>query len=83
MTVRLHIERLVIDGAAGTRAEAAKVQEALAAELLARLSAIPPRDWVSSALPAVTLEPIPLGPNANAEQLGRQAGSALFDGLVP
>lgn len=81
MTVRLHIERLVVEGAVVTRAEADRLRAALETELSERLSQCPPESWTGLAVPALTLEPIAFSQPANFQELGRGAGAALLKGL--
>ena len=81
MTVRLHIERLVLDGFAVTGAEGACVRAALESELIERLAAEPPASWADLAVPTLTFEPIKLPEQPGPGRLGRAAGAALHGGL--
>lgn len=80
--MRLHIERLVIDGFAMTGAEAVSVQAAVEAELAAGLMGSLRTSWTSLSVPRLALDPIRLTPNAGPEQLGGMVGAALHDGLL-
>jgi hypothetical protein len=81
MTVRLHIERLVVEGLDLTRAEAARVGAALEAELTERLAGMPPGSWSDRAMPVLTAAPMTVPHQPGPEPLGRAAGAALHRGL--
>jgi hypothetical protein len=82
MTVRLHIERLVVEGFPLTGADGVSLGAALEAELTARLIGNEPASWSSLAVPTLGVEPIRLTPNAGPKQLGGLVGAALHDGLL-
>jgi hypothetical protein len=81
MTVRLHIERLVVDGLPYQRADMAGLQEALEAALGARLAEAGAGDWTSAAIASLRLGTIGLraadGPGEIGESIGRSLSHAL------
>ncbi len=80
--MRLHIERLVIDGFALTGAEAALVRAALEAELTDRLASEAPGSWGNISVPALAFGSIAVPPRAGPDRLGRAAAAALHRGLA-
>jgi hypothetical protein len=81
MTLRLHIERLVVEGLDLSRAEAEHLGAALKAELAGRLAEAPFRSWTDLAVSTLTVEPISVSHQVGSPQLGREAAAALHEGL--
>jgi len=82
MTVRLHIERLVVEGLELSAADGAHLQGAIAEELSARLASADPAQWTGFSVPALAVGPIAIGEGAGPDLLGRSAGAALHQGLL-
>jgi len=83
MTVRLHIERLVVDGLDFLPADARRLEAALAAELTARLSSDDQANWTSLAVAASSPCQMELPAGNDAEAIGRRAAAVLQGGLRP
>lgn len=83
MSVRLHIERLVVDGFDLTGADAAQLEGAIAEALSARFATGEEAAWSSFAMQV--LPPLKLAalPREGARGLGRQVAAALYGGLKP
>jgi hypothetical protein len=81
VTVRLHIERLVVEGFDLSGAGADKVRAALEAELSAQILEAAGEPWTGLAAPVLRFELAELPGGASPEQLGCQAGAALCAGL--
>jgi len=81
MTVRLHIDRLVVEGLGLSGADAPRLRAALEAELSARLAADESARWSGRAVPALPPGEVALAPGAGAETIGRQVAAALHAGL--
>jgi hypothetical protein len=83
MNVRLHIDRLVLDGIAVPQADRPQLQEALEREL-ARLIAeggVSASFAVGLAVPSVEVDDLRLRAGEGAQNLGRQIAGALYGGL--
>ncbi|HYI65202.1 MAG TPA: hypothetical protein VEW71_09985 [Allosphingosinicella sp.] len=83
MTVRLHIERLVVEGLAMTAHEATLIQSALEAELGALLGSGAEMRWAGTAVPSLPSMRFVSASELGADELGRQAAAALYGGLKP
>ena len=80
MTIRLHIERLVIDDPDIGRADAERLLAALEAELGRRFARSRPESAQSYSMPALALG-VRLPEGTGSDGLGREAGAALHKGL--
>lgn len=81
MTVRLHIERLVIEGLNLGAAERARLERAIAEELSVRFAAEAEVTWSSFAVPALPPVTIVDAPRESGRALGRSVAAALHGGL--
>jgi hypothetical protein len=81
MTVRLHIERLVVDGFELSPAGIRRLRAALEAELGERPAAEAADDWKSFAVPALALNGLRIAELTDAEDIGRGIAFALHGGL--
>jgi hypothetical protein len=82
MTVRLHIDRVVVDAGLGVaRADARLLERAIVAELGLLLGAIE-GGWTAGAMPLVRLDSRAAGV-ADAGTLGARIAGALNDGIAP
>ena len=83
MNIRLHIERLVLDGLPMTAAQAPRVKAALEAELGRLLSGGISHELASgAALPSVSAAAVQLPRGVSPTQLGRQIAQSVFMGMV-
>ena len=84
MNIRVHIDRLVLDGVPISSDDAPVLQAAVESEL-ARLFSDP--SWSSIASPAhlarIGGQPIQLAAKHDAASLGHQIASAIHGGFVP
>ena len=83
MTVRLHIERLVLDGLEMTSAEAMRVEASIASELTARFAAGAEAEWTSFSVPALEPLYVDAEPSQDPAALGRHVAAGLYGGLKP
>lgn len=83
MSVRLHIERLVVEGFDLTAADAARLEGAIAEELSARFAAGEEAAWSGFAVPALPPIDVAAAPREGAQGLGRHVAAALYGGLKP
>lgn len=83
MTVRLHIERLVVEGLELSAAEGTRLEAAIAEELSARFAAGGEADWSGFSVPALSPLAIATAPREGASAIGRQVAAALHGGLKP
>jgi len=81
MTVRVHIERLVLEGLQVGPHQGEAVAHALEAELTERLARAEPLFPGSAALPSLRLEAPGLERARTSQALGRQVARALATGL--
>ena len=83
MNVRLHIERLVLDGLTVTPAERPLLQAALEAELGRLLTAggVSPDLQSGIAVPSVRAGGIELARDGGPERLGAQIAQAVYGGI--
>ncbi len=81
MTVRVHIDRLILDGLPVDRLTAPQVQAAVEAELTRLLAA---GDWhpPGGAVPAVSAAPIAVAPDTRPGQLGAAVAQSIHGGLT-
>lgn len=79
--LRLHIERLVLDGFSLPPVGAARFQAALEAEFGRLLTGVPAENWKSVSLASLTPASLRLSPGGSPETWGRQAAHSLFAGL--
>jgi hypothetical protein len=82
--IRVHIERLVIEGLPVPPGQRPLIQAALEAELADRLAAggLGPGMLAGGAIPRLAAGTIHLSPQPGAAALGRQIASALHTGLA-
>lgn len=83
MNVRLHIDRLVLDGFATGAGDRPRIQRAFEAEL-ARLIAengLSPDLTVGGALPSLAVPQMSVARDAKPAQIGAAIASALYGGL--
>jgi hypothetical protein len=82
--IRVHIERLVIEGMPVSPGERPLIQAALEAELADRLAAgsLEPAMLAGSAIPRLAAGTIHLPPQPEAAALGRQIAGAIHTGLT-
>lgn len=84
MSVRVFIERLVLEGLPVEHGQAALVQAAVEAELASLFGQEAlPGSLTSVASPAVSAPAITIHRNAGPTQLGQQIARAVHGGLVP
>lgn len=81
MTVRLHIERLVVDGLELDRADGARLAAALETKLGEHLSAHSAADWSSFAVPALPLDGFTAAGQGGVEDLGCRIADIIHQGL--
>jgi hypothetical protein len=83
MNIRLHIERLVVDGLPVTSAQGRRLQSAVEAELQSLLSANGLSHEFQSgvAVPAVRVGGFQATPNATPVQLGKQIARSVYGGI--
>lgn len=83
MNVRLHIERLVLDGLPVTAAQAPRVKMAIEAELGRLLSegGVSPELASGTALPSVNAPTMQSPRGISPAQLGRQIAQSVFAGV--
>ena len=79
--LRLHIERLVLDGFPLPPGGAARFQAALEAEFGRLLTGVPAGNWASVSLASLAPASLRLAPGGSPETWGRQAARSLFAGL--
>ena len=84
MDIRVHIDRLVIEGVPVPPGERPLIQAALEAELADRLAAsgLPPGILTGDAIPRLAAGAIHLPPQPGAAALGRQIAGAIHTGLA-
>jgi hypothetical protein len=82
MTVRLHIERLVVEGLELTAADAARLKESITNELTARFAEGGPGEWTSLSVPTLERLHVAAEPSQGPGALGRHVGAALHRGLA-
>ncbi|MET0340083.1 MAG: hypothetical protein ABW252_03740 [Polyangiales bacterium] len=86
MTIRIHIDRLVLEGIALDRPSTARLEEALVAHLRA-LFAEAPADWSelvrldAARTPGAALGPLRLAARVDGPTLGRDIAQALHAGV--
>lgn len=83
MTVRLHIERLVLEGLDLEPADGGRLERAIIQDLSARFAAGDGADWSGFAVPTLPPLDIATAPREGARGLGRQVAAALHRGLKP
>ena len=83
MTVRLHIERLVLEGLDLTGAQAERLKAVMAEELGTLFASNEGAEWSSFAVPAVRPLEIAAGPRDGIDALAAPAAAALYRGLRP
>lgn len=83
MNVRLHVERLVLDGVTVPRHQQPGLRSALEAELAQRIAegGLAPDLLTGQALPRVTAGDIQRAAGAEPAQLGRQIARAVYRGI--
>lgn len=83
MNVRLHIDRLVLDGFSVSAANRPRLQAAIEQELTRLITAngISPALASGGALPSIDAPQITLTPHANPTQLGTSIAGALYGGV--
>jgi hypothetical protein len=83
MKIKIHIERLILDGLPISHSQRPIVQAALEAELAGLLAAdgIAPELQAGGALPRVPGGSIELTSDDNPGQLGRQIAQAVYGGI--
>jgi len=83
MSIRLHIERLVLDGLPVTAADAPRVKAALEAELTRLLAAGGLRADLAAggAVPSVQAPPISSARGVSSTQLGTRIAQAVHGGI--
>ena len=77
MNVRLHIDRLVLDGVNVSAADRPRLQAAVEAELARLIEA----NGISPALASGVAPPITLAPKATPAQLGASIAGSLYGGI--
>jgi hypothetical protein len=80
MTIRVHIERLVLEGLPISRNDGPAVQAAVEGEL-ARLLAGNTPSLSGGATPRVSAPAVALGGNDSPAQVGRQIARSVYGGL--
>ena len=85
MTIRVHIERLVLDGLPLTQAQGAQVREAVESELAHRLAegGLATGLAQGGAVPSVRAPSIALSADARPQAIGKQIGGAIHGGIKP
>lgn len=83
MTVRLHIERLVVEGLDLKSADAAVLEAAIADGLSARLADATGTDWKGFAVPALPSIHIAAAPAGGPRLLGLEVAAALYGEIKP
>ncbi len=83
MNIRIHIERLVLDGVAAEPELAASVRAGLEAELVRLLAAedVPALLHAGDAVPVLRPPPVPLAPDLPPGRLGAQVARAVHASL--
>lgn len=83
MNVRLHIDRLVLDGISVSAADRPRLQAAIEHELARLITAngISPALASGGALPSIAVPQITLAPHAKPAQLGASIAGALYGGV--
>ncbi len=84
MNIRLHIERVVVEGMGLTSVEAASVLTAMEAELSALLAAggVNPSFQSDTALASISVGAIGVEAGSGADALGRRVAGALYGGIA-
>jgi len=85
MTLRIHIDRLVLDGFDFSAREAAHLESALRAELASRLGVSGISDELRSTASVDALRPaqVSLGRTPGARPAGRAIARAIHKGIAP
>lgn len=83
MNIRLHVERLVLDGLPVTRVEAARVKAAMEAELSRLLTAgsVSAELAPGGAMPSVIAPALAVSPDAPPARLGAQIAQSVYAGI--
>jgi hypothetical protein len=83
MNIRLHIERLVVDGFGLQRADGRAVKSAVQAELGRLLTANGLRQELQQggAVPQVKADPLQIGAKPSPRQLGTQIARSVYGGI--
>jgi hypothetical protein len=82
-TVRVHIERLVVEGLPFTAADAARLQSTVERELGRKLAGAPMESWSGGATHQLPAAPLHLAPGSSPVVWGRQIARTLFASLTP
>ena len=82
MKVRLHIERLVLDGLASGPGDAARLGAAMRAELTRLLGSVSPAFLAGEAIPELRVGAIELERGHSPAQIGRQLARVVHAGLA-
>ena len=83
MNIRIHIERLILDGLPITRSQGPLIQAAVEAEL-ARLfneNGMAETLQTSIAVPSVRTNGMQLAPGSNPAQMGAQIAQSVYSGI--
>lgn len=85
MSVRIHIDRLVLDGVSVRAADRLRLQAAVEAELARLITSggLAPELAQGIAVPAVRAPQIALAPHAKPAQLGASIAGAVYGGVKP
>jgi hypothetical protein len=83
MNIRLHVERLVVDGFGLQRADGKAVKSAVQNELLRLLSGDGLRHELQqgAALPQMRADALSAGPTLSSRQLGTQIARSVYGGI--
>jgi hypothetical protein len=82
MNLRVHVDRLVLDGVPVEPHAGPKLQAAVEAELTRLLAAeVPPRLFTGAAVPVLRVPSAPLPPDGLPSRLGVQVARALYRSL--
>jgi hypothetical protein len=83
MTIKLHIDRLILDGIAIPHSQRPLLQAAVEAELSRLITAegLSSQLMNDGAIPQVSASNLPLNPNSSPTQLGQQIAQSVYGGI--
>jgi hypothetical protein len=83
MNIKLHIDRLILDGIAIPHSQRPLLQAAVEAELSRLITAegLSSQLMNDGAIPQVSASNLPLNPNSSPTQLGQQIAQSVYGGI--